>query len=64
MKQLLLPLLPAGVAALIAIAARLWNIAGELLGGALVLAFFRGAPRDGATVAEPAAPAAPHAGKT
>jgi hypothetical protein len=61
MKQLLLPLLPAGVAALIAIAARLWNIAGELLGGALVLAFFRGASRDGPAVAEPAASAAPRA---
>ena len=45
MNQLLLPILPAGVAALISIAARLWNVAGELLGGAVVLALFRGATR-------------------
>jgi uncharacterized membrane protein YbhN (UPF0104 family) len=41
MNALLLPLLPAGVAALISIAARLWNVAGEVLGGALVLLFAR-----------------------
>jgi hypothetical protein len=41
MQRLLLPLLPAGVAGVISIAARLWNVAGELLGGALVLLFTR-----------------------
>jgi hypothetical protein len=42
MQRLLLPLLPAGVAGVISIAARLWSVAGELIGGALVLAFTRG----------------------
>ncbi|HSU18045.1 lysylphosphatidylglycerol synthase domain-containing protein [Longimicrobium sp.] len=64
MKQLLLPLLPVGVAALISIAARLWNIAGELLGGALVLALFRRSSADRSAVTESAGPAAPRAGKT
>jgi len=41
MTRLLLPLLPAGVAGLIAVAARLWSVAGEVLGGLLVFAFFR-----------------------
>jgi uncharacterized membrane protein YbhN (UPF0104 family) len=52
MKQLLLPLLPAGVAGVISIAARLWSVAAELIGGALVVAFTRAglhaaAPADG-----------------
>jgi hypothetical protein len=42
MQQLLLPLLPAGVAGVISVAARLWSVAAELIGGALVLAFTRG----------------------
>jgi len=42
MQQLLLPLLPAGVAGVISVAARLWSVSAELIGGALVLAFTRG----------------------
>jgi uncharacterized membrane protein YbhN (UPF0104 family) len=42
MQQLLLPMLPAGVAGVISVAARLWSVAAELIGGALVLAFTRG----------------------
>jgi glycosyltransferase 2 family protein len=42
MQQLLLPLLPAGVASVVSIAARLWSVGAELIGGALVLAFTRG----------------------
>ena len=42
MQQLLLPLLPAGVAGVISVAARLWSMSAELIGGALVLAFTRG----------------------
>lgn len=41
MQQLLLPLLPAGVAGVVSIAARLWSVAAELIGGGLVLAFVR-----------------------
>jgi uncharacterized membrane protein YbhN (UPF0104 family) len=37
MTRLLLPILPASVAAVVAIAARLWTVAAELLGGAVVL---------------------------
>jgi hypothetical protein len=59
MNQLLLPILPSGVAALISIAARLWNITGELLGSAVVLALFRRASRDGAVgTGTPPSPAA------
>ncbi|HEX8245126.1 MAG TPA: hypothetical protein VF541_16565 [Longimicrobium sp.] len=43
MKSLLLPLLPGGVAAIVAVAARLWSVAAELLGGALVMVMTRGA---------------------
>lgn len=46
MKSLLLPLLPGGVAAIVAVAARLWSIAAELLGGALVMVFARGSTAD------------------
>lgn len=57
MQQLLLPLLPAGVAGVISIAARLWSVAAELIGGALVLAFTRGglqaAAPPGAAPADP-----------
>jgi glycosyltransferase 2 family protein len=42
MKSLLLPILPGGVAAIVAVAARLWNVAAELLGGAMVVVFTRG----------------------
>jgi hypothetical protein len=42
MQRLLLPLLPAGVAGVISVAARLWSVTAELIGGALVLAFTRG----------------------
>lgn len=49
MTQLLVPVFPAGVAGVVSIAARLWNVAGELLGGVLVLALTRsGAPREAA----------------
>ncbi len=41
MKTLLLPLLPGGIAAIVAVAARLWTMAAELLGGALALALTR-----------------------
>lgn len=41
MRSLLLPLLPGGVASIIAVAARLWSIAGELLAGAIALALIR-----------------------
>lgn len=45
MKNLLLPLLPSGVAAIVAVAARLWTVAGEVIGGVLVLVLTRrGAP--------------------
>jgi hypothetical protein len=37
MKTLLLPILPGGVAAIVAVAARLWSIAAELLAGAIAL---------------------------
>lgn len=51
MAGLLQPYLPAGVAAVLAIAARLWTIAAELLGGALAVAVVRlrarGAPEAG-----------------
>jgi uncharacterized membrane protein YbhN (UPF0104 family) len=57
MQRLLLQLLPAGVAGVISIAARLWSVAAELIGGALVLAFTRGGLQ---AVAPPdAAPADP-----
>jgi uncharacterized membrane protein YbhN (UPF0104 family) len=59
MQRLLLPLLPSGVAALVSVAARLWNVSAELLGGALVLALTRGGAPD-ALPAEPGiAPPAP-----
>jgi glycosyltransferase 2 family protein len=41
MTGLLLPLLPPGVAAVLAIAARLWTIAAELIGGAAALLLWR-----------------------
>jgi uncharacterized membrane protein YbhN (UPF0104 family) len=57
MQQLLLPLLPAGVAGVISVAARLWSVSAELIGGALVLAFTRGGLQGGAPLAEePAGP--------
>jgi glycosyltransferase 2 family protein len=42
MSGLLLPLLPHGVAALVALVSRLWTIAAELIGGLLVIALIRG----------------------
>ena len=57
MQQLLLPLLPAGVAGVISVAARLWSVSAELIGGALVLAFTRGGLQGAAPPAE--APADP-----
>jgi len=57
MQRLLLPLLPAGVAGVISVAARLWSVAAELIGGALVLAFTRGGLQ--AVAAGKAAPADP-----
>jgi len=57
MQQLLLPVLPAGVAGVISVAARLWSVVAELIGGVLVLAFTRGGLQ---AVAPPeAAPADP-----
>jgi len=57
MQQLLLPLLPAGVAGVISVAARLWSVSAELIGGALVLAFTRGGLQGAAPLAdEPAGP--------
>jgi uncharacterized membrane protein YbhN (UPF0104 family) len=57
MQQLLLPLLPAGVAGVISVAARLWSVSAELIGGALVLAFTRGGLQRAAPLAEgPAGP--------
>jgi uncharacterized membrane protein YbhN (UPF0104 family) len=52
MQQLLLPLLPAGVAGVVSVAARLWSVSAELLGGALVLAFTRGGLRAATPAAE------------
>ncbi|HEV7587428.1 MAG TPA: lysylphosphatidylglycerol synthase domain-containing protein [Longimicrobium sp.] len=52
MQQLLLPLLPAGVAGVISVAARLWSVSAELIGGALVLAFTRGGLQPAAPLAE------------
>lgn len=43
MTELLRPYLPAGVAAVLALASRLWTIAAELVGGALAVALARGA---------------------
>jgi uncharacterized membrane protein YbhN (UPF0104 family) len=54
MQQLLLPLLPAGVAGVISIAARLWSVAAELIGGALVLAFTSGSSGDVSIVGDAA----------
>lgn len=42
MTKLLHPVLPTGVAGVISVAARLWNVAGELIGGALVMILWRG----------------------
>jgi uncharacterized membrane protein YbhN (UPF0104 family) len=57
MQQLLLPLLPAGVAGVISVAARLWSVSAELIGGALVLAFTRGGLQPVAPLGEePASP--------
>lgn len=42
MTALLHPVLPAGVAGVISVAARLWNVAGEVIGGLLVVALWRG----------------------
>jgi uncharacterized membrane protein YbhN (UPF0104 family) len=57
MQQLLLPLLPAGVAGVISVAARLWSVTAELIGGALVLAFTRGGLQAASPLGEePAAP--------
>jgi glycosyltransferase 2 family protein len=44
MTELLRPYLPGGVAAVLAIASRLWTIAAELLGAAIALAVSRGRP--------------------
>jgi glycosyltransferase 2 family protein len=44
MTGLLLPVVPASVAAVLSIASRLWTIAAELIGGGIVLAVFRSRP--------------------
>jgi len=57
MQRLLLPLLPSGVAAVVSVAARLWSVTAELIGGALVLAFTRGGLQAASPLdEEPAAP--------
>ena len=63
MAGLLRPFAPVGVAAVLAMVSRLWTIAAELLGGALVLGLTR-APasrEEGAGTAGPAGPADPEA---
>ncbi|HYJ80098.1 MAG TPA: lysylphosphatidylglycerol synthase domain-containing protein [Longimicrobiaceae bacterium] len=55
MTQLLLPLVPASVGAVLAVASRLWTIAAELAGGALVLALARRGPAPGVDAASGAA---------
>lgn len=57
MAGLLRPFAPAGVAAVLALVSRLWTIAAELLGGALVLALTRAAapPEDAGTAGRPEA---------
>lgn len=52
MSGLLLPLLPQGVAALVAIVSRLWTIAAELIGGLLVIGLVRGSSRPGSETPE------------
>jgi len=42
MTGLLTPVLPAGVAGVISLAARLWNVAGEVIGGLIVVTLWRG----------------------
>jgi glycosyltransferase 2 family protein len=56
MSTLLLPVMPAGVAALVAVAARLWTVLAEIAGGLLSLLVGRGARP---AVRGPAAHAAP-----
>ena len=56
MTQLLLPLVPEPVGAVLAIASRLWTIAAELLGGALVLLLTRRAAAPPPVVPDHAAP--------
>ncbi|HET7462629.1 MAG TPA: lysylphosphatidylglycerol synthase domain-containing protein [Longimicrobium sp.] len=52
MTGLLTPVLPAGVAGVISLAARLWNVAGEVIGGLLVVTLWRGGTaEDGTAVA-------------
>lgn len=53
MTALLQPYLPDGVAAVMALASRLWTIAAELLGGALALLLVRGRPVSARAGAEP-----------
>jgi glycosyltransferase 2 family protein len=52
MTALLAPVLPAGVAALLAVAARIWTIAAEIIGGLLVLALTRTLPPSASTSAD------------
>lgn len=46
MAKLLEAVLPAGVTAVISLAARLWNVAGEVIGGLLAVALWRGRAAD------------------
>lgn len=57
MRSLLLPLLPGGVASIVAVAARLWSVAAELLAGVIALGIVR------AGAEAPERPAAPQAGR-
>ena len=54
MTRLLLPVLPEGVAGVLSLAARLWNVAGELIGGAMVLVLWRGTAANGAAASSTA----------
>ncbi|HEU4557466.1 MAG TPA: YbhN family protein [Longimicrobium sp.] len=57
MTALLHGVLPAGVAGVIAVAARLWNVAGEVIGGLIVVALWRGRAREDGTAIAPSDPA-------
>lgn len=49
MTALLQGVLPAGVAGVISVAARLWNVAGEVIGGLIVVTLWRGRATEGGT---------------
>ncbi|HYH80993.1 MAG TPA: lysylphosphatidylglycerol synthase domain-containing protein [Longimicrobium sp.] len=61
MTALLHPVLPAGVAGVVSVAARLWNVAGELIGGVLAMLLWRGTAAVDPTSDAAAVPAEPAA---